>query len=95
METVDFDCVISSTNQTAPLGLEIWIDQHKLFDQEHIDQIYKIQHKISDTDGEHEMRFVLKNKQPEHTTVDLTGNIVSDATVIVSDIQFDGIDSNI
>jgi hypothetical protein len=38
------------------------------------------------------MRFVLKNKQPEHTTVDLTGNIVSDATVIVSDIRFDGID---
>ena len=92
METVEFDCVIGSTNQTVPLGLEIWLDQHKLFDQEHIDQIYKIQHKISDNEGDHELRFVLKNKQPDHTTVDLEGNIVSDATVTVSDIRFDGID---
>ena len=92
METVEFDCVIGSTNHTVPLGLEIWLDQHKLFDRDHIDQIYKIQHKISDDHSDHEIRFVLKNKQPDNTTVDLEGRIVSDVTVTVSDIRFGGID---
>jgi hypothetical protein len=92
METVKFNCVVGSTDFTVPLGLEIWVDQHKFFDQDHIDQTYQVEHEITDDDGDHELRFVLKNKQPEHTTVDLVGNIVSDVTVAVSNIKFDGID---
>jgi len=92
METVKFNCVVGSTDFTVPLGLEIWVDQHKFFDQDHIDQTYQVEHEITDDDGNHELRFVLKNKQPEHTTVDLVGNIVSDVTVAVSNIKFDGID---
>jgi hypothetical protein len=92
METVRFNCVVDSTDFTVPLGLEIWLDQHKFFDQDHIDQTYQIEHEISDDDGDHELRFVLKNKQSDHTRVDLEGNILSDATVTVSDIGFDGID---
>ena len=92
MQTVKFNCVVSSTDFTVPLGMEIWLDNHKFFDQDHIDQTYNIQHEISDDDGEHELRFVLKNKQSDHTQVDAEGNIVSDATITVSDIEFDGID---
>jgi hypothetical protein len=92
METVRFNCVVGSTDFTVPLGLEIWLDNHKFFDQNHIDQTYNIQHEIADDDGDHELRFVLKNKQSGHTQVDTEGNIVSDATVTVSDIQFDEID---
>jgi hypothetical protein len=91
METVEFDCVISSTDFSVPLGLEIWIDQYKLFDQDHIDQIYKIQHKISDDLGDHELRFVLKNKLPDYTQVDDQGNIISDAVLSITDMRFDGI----
>jgi hypothetical protein len=92
METVKFNCVVGSTDFNVPLGLEIWLDQHKFFDQDHIDQTYKIEHEISDNDGDHELRFVLKNKLSDHTQVDADGNIVSDAIVMVSDIQFDEID---
>jgi hypothetical protein len=72
--------------------MEIWLDQHKLFDQDRIDQIYQVEYELSDDDGDHELRFVLKNKQSGHTQVDAEGNIVSDATVMVSDIRFDDID---
>jgi len=92
METVKFNCVAGSTDFTVPLGLEIWVDQHKFFDQDHIDQPYQVEHEITDDDGDHELRFVLKNKRSEHTTVDLVGNIVSDVTVAVSNIKFDDID---
>ena len=75
MDTIKFNCVVGSTNFAVPLGLEIWLDQHKLFDQDHIDQDYNIEHEISDDDGDHELRFVLKHKQSDHTQVDADGNI--------------------
>jgi hypothetical protein len=92
MDTVRFKCVVGSTDFSVPLGMEIWLDQHKLFDQDHIDQDYKIEHEISDDDGDHELRFVLKNKQSDHTQVDAHGNILRDARLTVSNIEFDGID---
>jgi hypothetical protein len=88
METVEFSCVVQGT---ALLGMEIWLDDHKFFDQDHIDTTHQIKHTISDDDGDHELRFVLKNKLPEHTQVDADGNIISDSTVSISDIKFDGI----
>jgi hypothetical protein len=91
MNTVRFNCVIGSTDFSVPLGLEVWLDQYCFFDQDHIDQIYQVEHEISDNDGDHELRFVLKNKLPDHTRVDVEGNILSDAMVTVRDIQFDGI----
>ena len=92
MNTVKFNCVVSSTDFGVPLGVEIWLDDHKFFDQDHIDQSYPIEYEMSDDDGDHELRFVLKNKLLDHTQVDAEGNIVSDATVTVNEIRFDGID---
>ena len=92
MDTIKFNCVVGSTDFTMPLGVEIWLDQHKFFDQDHIDQDYKIEHEISDDDGDHELRFVLKHKLLAHTQVDAQGNITSDATLTLSDIRFDDID---
>jgi len=91
MNTVKFNCLVGSTDFNVPLGLEIWLDQHKFFDQDHIDQTYKIDHEISDDDGDHELRFVLKNKKSDHTQVDAKGNIIRDATVLVTGIEFDDI----
>lgn len=92
MQTVKFGCEIASTDFSVPLGMEVWIDQTLIFDQDHIRHSETVEHEISDDDGDHELRFVLKNKQSDHTQVDSDGNIISDARVAVSKIQFDGID---
>ena len=92
MDTIKFNCVISNTDVTVPVGMEIWLDDQKLFDQDHVDHDYPVEYEMPDDDGDHELKFVLKNKQSDHTQVDTDGNIISDATVTVSDIQFDGID---
>ena len=92
MQTVRFGCEISSTDFSVPLGMEVWIDQTLIFDQDHIRHSETVEHEISDDDGDHELRFVLKNKQSDHTQVDASGNIVRDATLTVSQIEFDGID---
>ncbi len=91
MSTITFCCSITPTNAAAALGMEVWIDNQKLFDQAHVQEHHRISTDLSDDDGEHELRFVLKNKLSEHTQVDADNNIVSDARISVSDIEFDGI----
>jgi hypothetical protein len=91
VSTITFGCSIAPTNAAAALGLEIWIDDQKLFDQAHVQKNYRISTDLSDDDGDHELRFVLKNKTSEHTEVDADNTIVSDARISVSDIEFDGI----
>jgi hypothetical protein len=94
VSTINFGCSIAPTNPAAALGLEIWIDDQKLFDQAHVQEHRKISTDLSDDDGEHELRFVLKNKLSEHTQIDADNTIVSDARISVSDIEFDGIALN-
>lgn len=94
MDTINFCCSIAPTNPDVPLGLEIWIDDQKLFDQAHVQESHKFSTDLSDNDGEHELRLVLKNKLSEHTLVDADNNIISDARISVSNIEFDGIALN-
>jgi len=89
--TSNFCCSIDSTNASVPLGLEIWIDDQKLFDQAHVQESHRVSAEFPDDDGEHELRFVLKNKLSEHTQLDANNVIVSDARISVSHIEFEGI----
>lgn len=41
--------------------------------------------------ADHELRFVMKNKTQEHTTVDEHGSIVKDARLTISNVTFDEI----
>jgi len=94
VSTINFSCSITPTNAAAALGMEIWIDDQKLFDQAHVQSSHQISTDLLDDEGEHELRLVLKNKLSEHTQVDVDNNIVSDARISVSNIEFDGIALN-
>lgn len=89
--TVKFACTIDSTNRSCPLGLEIWIDDQKIFNTDHITDTVAYEHNMTDTDGEHSLRFVMKGKTPDHTKINEDGEIVSDARIIIKDIEFDDI----
>jgi hypothetical protein len=88
---VTITCTIDTTNPTAALGFEIWIDNQKFFDNNHVRAQQPVVVEIADNDGEHELRFVLKNKTSDHTQIDNAGVIVSDARLIVKDLAFDEI----
>ena len=47
---------------------------------------------ILDDEAEHEFKFVMKNKTPEHTVVDDNGNIIKDAMLSIANVAFDGIE---
>jgi hypothetical protein len=87
---ISFD--VSSSDFSARLGLEVWVDNTEIFSCDHVPQPQTITFDLSDDDGDHELRFVLKNKTVEHTQIDQNGTIIKDAVLIVDHIKFDEID---
>ena len=92
MSMVKFNCKVVTTNPTIPLGMEIWFDNQCFFKQYHVQESHAVEYEFEDDDSEHVLRFVLKNKLPEHTRVDESGMILSDARLCIDNIQFDEID---
>jgi hypothetical protein len=88
---VKISCVIGTTDCKSALGLEIWVDDQKIFDQDWVTESQTISYELPDLDAEHELRFVMKNKTVDHTKVDDSGAIVKDACLTISDLAFDEI----
>lgn len=88
---VKFECDIAPTDPDAKLELEIWIDSHKIFDN-CVTESQHIEHSLADDDGEHELRFVLKNKDDLKTVIDSEGNIVKDSLINIDNLKFDDIE---
>jgi hypothetical protein len=89
--TVAFSCKIGTTDPSAALGMEIWIDNQKIFDTIHVEDPVECLATISDDDGEHQLRFVMKNKTIDQTQIDKEGQIVKDACLTISHVTFDEI----
>jgi len=89
--TATFSCRIGTTDASAILGMEIWLDQEQIFNVDHVKEIIKFTHEFDEADVEHELRFVMKNKTVEHTRVDESNNIVHDASLTIADIAFEEI----
>ena len=86
---VSFD--LDTTDVTIPLGFEAWFDNKKFHNIDHVANRQNISIEIPDDEASHELRFVLKNKTAEHTQIDATGNIVTDARLNITNIAFDTI----
>lgn len=92
MNTYQITCKIGSTNSSANLGLEIWLDDQLMYNVDHVSDEIPVDFEVNEDEAEHELKFVMKNKNSSHTTVDESGNIVSDARLIVSNLAFDEIE---
>ena len=88
--TITFN--LATTDTTAELGFEAWINERKFLDMNHVKETQEITVELDDQDdAEHELRLVLKNKTTEHTQVDEHGNILADARLLITDLAFDRI----
>ena len=87
--SVTFD--LDSTDYTARLAFEVLLNNTVVFATEHVTQLTAVEIKIDDEEGEHELKFVLKNKTQDHTTVDEHNNIVSDAVLSIANVAMDEI----
>ena len=93
MSTYQISCTIGTTDPTAELGLEVWLDDTRLFDTNHV--VYEslpLTFGIDEDEAEHELYFVMIGKTAKHTQLDEAGNIIKDASLIIKDIAFDEIE---
>jgi hypothetical protein len=89
--TASISCDIGSTDSTADLGIEIWLNDQILLDLNHVPATLNFCHEIGDADQDYVLKFQLKNKTAAHTEIDSENRIVKDACVTVTNLQFDGI----
>jgi len=91
-ELVQLAFRISSTNPADPVGLEIWLDNTQLYNSEQVTDTVNFTHDFADSDADHHLRFVMKNKTAEHTQVDSDGNILTDSCICIENLSFDQIE---
>jgi hypothetical protein len=89
--TISISFELNTSDDQAELGFEAWVDDEKFVDINHVQGQQLIKIDIADTDGEHVLELILKNKKATDTKIDDSGAIVSDATLTVSDLAFDEI----
>ena len=90
--SISFD--INSTNPESPLGVEVWLNNQQLVNIEHVTGLIPVTVELSDDDGDHDLRIVLKNKTVDDTTVDSNGHIVKDSCLTVNNFKFDDIEAD-
>ena len=92
MDKVKIAFDIAPTSPTCPFHIEVWLDQSKLLSVDHVADVVHFEHELDDDDGEHQLKLVLQGKLPEHTKIDEQNNIVSDATLQISNVTIDELD---
>jgi hypothetical protein len=83
---------INPTDKQNPLGFEAWLDDQLFYNCDQLTDSVEIKKQIPDDENlTHCLRFILKNKNSNHTVLDQQNNIIQDSLIEISDIQFDGI----
>lgn len=90
-DQITIKCDLSSTNSAIPLGMRISLNNKLIYENLHVDDEH-FEHKISDSDAEHELVFELVGKLPDHTSINEAGEIVSDVLVLIKNFTIDDID---
>jgi len=91
MTQFNIACEIDITDATCPLDIAVFIDDQPIFDHSHVDGVINLTHDMIEDERDHELRFVMSNKRPDHTTIDEAGNIVGDSRIIIRNLAFDQI----
>lgn len=84
---------IMPSNPGAALGVEVWLDQQCIVNQDQLTETYSVDHDFDDTvEQSHVLKIVIKNKTAQHTCIDAAGAIVSDSTLEIKNFIIDEID---
>lgn len=91
MDRIKISLDVINTSEFHNMGIELWIDKDKFFDNSVAPGKHHVVHEFECADGDHWFRIVLKNKTHQNTRIDDQGNIVSDALIDISNVCIDGI----
>jgi hypothetical protein len=83
---------LESTDADIPLCFELWADSQLIFSNPHVGKFQQIMCNLPNDEGDHILKFILKNKQSYHTIVNEQGEILQDVVLKISNIAFDEIE---
>jgi len=92
METVEIEFNLTSTDYSAKLGFSVALDEKTIIDILHVDKETPVTLKIKVDNGDHKLKFTMKNKTTDHTTVDENNKIVNDACLNISNFTIDSVE---
>ena len=84
MEKIHISFDLTSSDYSCNLGFEILYHDKLLLNTEHVKARTPVAFSLRAEPGEQQLRFVLKNKTADHTTIDDDGKIVKDAFLTIS-----------
>jgi hypothetical protein len=91
MELVCFTSLIENLSSHNDLGIEIWCDDQKIFDQYLGSEKINFEQNLHLEDGPHVMKFCMKGKTAQHTSINEHGEILSDSLIRITNICLDQI----
>jgi len=92
METVEIEFNLTSTDYSAKLGFSVALDEKTIIDILHVDKETPVTLKIKVDNGDHKLKFTMKNKTTDHTTVDENEQIIKDACLTISNFTIDSVE---
>lgn len=91
MDPINIKLQVVNSSPAIPLHLEILLGDQVLTSQTITEPAMIDCSAIELAEGVHQLKFVMTGKTSEHTVLDADGNIVSDAVLQFSAVEFDDI----
>ena len=91
METFDISFNLSSSDYDCGLGFEVFYNNKQISNVDHCRSNTMLAFTLDAKEGDQELKFIMKNKTMDHTTVDENNKIVKDACLNISNFTIDSV----
>jgi hypothetical protein len=89
VETFDISFDLTSSDYDCGLGFEVFYNNKQILNIDHCRSSTMLAFTLDAEEGDQELKFIMKNKTMEHTTVDENNKIVNDACLNISNFTID------
>ena len=92
METFDISFDLTSSDYDCGLGFEVFYNNKQILNIDHCQSSTMLAFTLDAEEGDQELKFIMKNKTMDHTTVDENGQIVKDAYLNISNFTINSVE---
>jgi ribosomal protein L21E len=90
MESFEIKFRVTNTDPTIPLQLQVCMDDQTL-DSVTVTDVKHCAYNVTLSDGDHELKLIMRGKTTDHTVLDPQGEIITDAMLQFTNIELDEI----
>jgi hypothetical protein len=92
VETFDISFDLTSSDYDCGLGFEVFYNNKQILNIDHCRSSTMLAFTLDAEEGDQELKFIMKNKTMDHTTVDENGQIVKDAYLNISNFTINSVE---